>query len=143
MKNFQSISAPRTSAKLRKNNKKGRVTIVYKQNSSRCVLIDTELVETLGLKDIVKIAFAKKEKKLLLGSKIPGIKHEGYILRNRNAKERCIKKVIYSTQLVKEIIDVLQLDFAEKTSDTLYDLELINEEDNIIAVVGKGNRYGN
>lgn len=137
MKKIDNLVAPKSVAHEKKNNQKGNVTIVSKQGSSRCVLIDKELADELELNDKVVIAFQPEEKKILLGKKIPGIQHEGYFLRERIAKNMCTKKVIYNSGLVQEIIDILQLDFSEKTSVTLYGLELVSEEEDIIAVVGK------
>lgn len=128
-------SAPATSSKA--NNKKGICTIAFKPGSCKCIVFDISLAETLGLDDMVKVAFFKNPLGILLGKHIPGIEHEGYRLKERKSRGKASKKVLYNTPLVEEIIERFQLDFSDRTTVTFYGLEIEEIEDSLIAIIRK------
>lgn len=134
---FTNIVPPSEKAQVRKNNHKGVLTIVQKAGSSNCITFSLQLADVLGLTDKVIVGFLKEEKKILLGKKLPGINHDGYELKCRMSHGKCIKKVIYSAPLVREIIEMFQMDFSGKTTETLYDLNIEEEQGCKIAIIGK------
>ncbi len=135
--NLKKVTAPAHKAINRRNNRKGVLTIVKKQGSSHCIIFSVQLAEELDLEDRVVVGFDKEDEKIFLAKKLPGITHDGYELKCRMSKGKCIKKVIYSASLVREIIETLHLDFSKKTSVTLYDLELDDEAGYKIAGIGR------
>ena len=69
------------------------------------------------------------EGKIAIGEQLPN--NENYI----NIKLSKPKESIYSVGIVKEITDMYQLDFSSRISITFLDVEYIDYEEYVVAVV--------
>ncbi|MGV3026697.1 hypothetical protein ACED96_13350 [Clostridium thermobutyricum] len=69
------------------------------------------------------------EGKIAIGEQLPN--NENYI----NIKLSKSKESIYSVGIVKEITDMYQLDFSSRISITFLDVEYIDYEECVVAVV--------
>lgn len=72
------------------------------------------------------------EGKIAIGEQLPN--NENYI----NIKLSKSKESIYSVGIVKEITDMYQLDFSSRISITFLDVEYIDYEECVVAVVTVG-----
>ena len=98
--------------------------VVYSEDNSKRVTINKALSEALGLSDKVQVACIPANGTLLLGDKLP--ENTGFTL-NLSGKER---KIIYNAEFVKHIINIFNLDFSDKVSNSYHDIR-IDEVDGI------------
>lgn len=110
MKNF--VPADKSVTRGGKNRKKGSLTIINSAKNGKRLIISEDVVETLELKETVKIGFM--EKQLLLGTTLPGEKNE-YELKRQGKKF-----VVYSSELIAQITEHQKIDFTNRVSHTWY-----------------------
>ena len=67
--------------------------------------------------------------KIAIGEQLPN--NDNYI----KIKALKSKGVIYSAEIVKEITDIYELDFSNKTSITFLDVEYVKYEENVVAII--------
>ncbi|MEB4783509.1 hypothetical protein P5G60_17270 [Paenibacillus jamilae] len=84
---------------------KGVLTIVNTKANGKRILIASDVIKKMG--NPTQIHVALNDKGIVIGQSIA----ENYF----QLKDAANKKVIYSSQLVKEITDAFNLDFSEKT----------------------------
>lgn len=104
----------------------GVMSIVNAKTGKR-IMISREIMEKLNKPERVVISFA--EDKIAIGEQLPN--NYNYI----NIKVLKSKGVIYSAGIVKEITDLYELDFSNKTSITFFDVEYVKYEDNVVAII--------
>lgn len=127
MIDMKKLSALKTEVKIRDDSKergKGVLTIVYSKNGKRIEILEP-LVKELQLETTVQ--FGIIDKGLVIGERLPGIQQ---VITLKNSGK---KKVIYSSDLVREIIKELGLDFNNRVSLTLSGVELQECEGKMIA----------
>lgn len=101
-------------------------TLVFTKNSGKRLVFHKELVEALGLTDEAKIAYNTDG--LWVGKDLPGIE-VGFPLRDIDPG----KKVVYSSALIKDIIEKLGIEMEGKTSCNFYSIKLEQWEGDDIA----------
>lgn len=104
----------------------GVMSIVNAKTGKR-IMISREIMEKLNKPERVVISFA--EDKIAIGEQLPN--NDNYI----GIKVLKSKGVIYSAGIVKEITDLYELDFSNKTSITFFDVEYVKYEDNVVAII--------
>ena len=130
MKNLEGLRAPKGTQNLKKADGHGHLTIVNSRKNGKRIELLKPLTDLMKIEDEVKIGFI--ENCLILFP--TDAKVELPIFK---FKKVGTKKVIYSASLVQEIAEVLQLDFSERVSYTISQVE-IDEAFGVDAVFVKG-----
>lgn len=104
----------------------GVMSIVSAKTGKR-IVISKEIMEKLNKPERIVMSFA--EDKIAIGEQLPN--NDNYI----NIKVLKSKGVIYSSGIVKEITDLYELDFSNKTSITFLDVEYVKYEENVVAII--------
>lgn len=104
----------------------GVMSIIKARTGNRQTL-SKELLEELNNPEKVQIAFT--EDSVIIGEKLPN--NDNYF----SLKISGNKGIIYSTQLVKEIAELFDLDYSNKTSITFNEVEYAQNEGYPVAIV--------
>ena len=128
--------APKVTPKKKEDNKMvirnkgideaGVMSIVSAKTGKR-IVISKEIMEKLNKPERIVMSFA--EDKIAIGEQLPN--NDNYI----NIKVLKSKGVVYSSGIVKEITDLYELDFSNKTSITFLDVEYVKYEENVVAII--------
>ena len=102
------------------------MSIVSAKTGKR-IVISKEIMEKLNKPERIVMSFA--EDKIAIGEQLPN--NDNYI----NIKVLKSKGVVYSSGIVKEITDLYELDFSNKTSITFLDVEYVKYEENVVAII--------
>ena len=122
----QFIPADKSVTRGGKNRKKGSLTIINSAKNGKRLIISEDVVETLELKETVKIGFIGKQ--LLLGTTLPGEKNE-YELKRQGKKA-----IVYSAELISLITEHQGINFADRVSHTWYH-PILEEIDDVPVVI--------
>lgn len=104
----------------------GAMSIVNAKTGKR-IIVSREVMEKLNNPERVVMSFAVN--KIAIGEQLPN--NDNYI----KIKALKSKGVIYSAGIVKEITDIYELDFSNKTSITFLDVEYVKYEENVVAII--------
>ena len=104
----------------------GAMSIINAKTGKR-ITISNEIMEVLNNPSKVVISFT--ENRIAIGEQLPN--NDNYF----NIKILKSKGVIYSAGIVKEITNMYQLDFSNRTSITFSDVEYAKYEDNVVAII--------
>lgn len=104
----------------------GAMSIVNAKTGKR-IIVSREVMEKLNNPERVVMSFAVN--KIAIGEQLPN--NDNYI----KIKALKSKGVIYSAEIVKEITDIYELDFSNKTSITFLDVEYVKYEENVVAII--------
>lgn len=104
----------------------GVISIINAKSGKR-IIISNEIMEILN--NPSKIVMSFTEDKIAIGENLPN--NDNYF----NVKRMKSKGVIYSAGIVKEITEIYDLDFSNKTSITFFDVEYAKYEDNVVAII--------
>lgn len=104
----------------------GVMSIIKARTGNRQTL-SKELLEQLNNPEKVQIAFT--EDSVIIGEKLPNNDS------SLNIKRSGAKGIIYSTQLVTEIVDLFDLDFRNRTSITFNEAEYVLNEEYPVAII--------
>lgn len=104
----------------------GAMSIINAKTGKR-IIVSREVMEKLNNPERVVMSFAVN--KIAIGEQLPN--NDNYI----KIKALKSKGVIYSAGIVKEITDIYELDFSNKTSITFLDVEYVKYEDNVVAII--------
>lgn len=104
----------------------GVISIINAKSGKR-IIISNEIMEILN--NPSKIVMSFTEDKIAIGENLPN--NDNYF----NVKRMKSKGVIYSAGIVKEITEIYELDFSNKTSITFFDVEYAKYEDNVVAII--------
>lgn len=104
----------------------GVLSIINAKTGKR-IIISNEIMEILNNPSKVVMSFT--EDKIAIGENLPN--NDNYF----NVKRMKSKGVIYSAGIVKEITEIYELDFSNKTSITFFDVEYAKYEDNVVAII--------
>lgn len=107
----------------------GAMSIVNAKTGKR-IIVSREVMEKLNNPESVVMSFAVN--KIAIGEQLPN--NDNYI----KIKALKSKGVIYSAGIVKEITDIYELDFSNKTSITFLDVEYVKYEENVVAIITVG-----
>lgn len=106
----------------------GVMSIVSAKTGKKRIVISKEIMEKLNKPERIVMSFA--EDKIAIGEQLPN--NDNYI----NIKVLKSKGVVYSSGIVKEITDLYELDFSNKTSITFFlDVEYVKYEENVVAII--------
>lgn len=116
-KDLSKVMSPKTSSKLAKKGGKGYLTVVNSKKNGKRLEVLESLYQVLNIQDEIKIGFY--EQSILIAPVTAELSLPIYYLKDVGKK-----KVLYSAGLVAEIADVLGLDFSERVSITLSNVEV-------------------
>ena len=105
--------------------KGGVLTIVNSEKHGKRVVFSESFIETMELEDTVNIGFDGD--KLLVAKNVT---EEGRYRLYKHGK----KSVVYSAELVRKITEIMGLDFRDRVSRTLSDVDVTEYEGNQVAV---------
>lgn len=103
------------------------VLSIINAKSGKRIIISNEIMEILN--NPSKIVMSFTEDRIAIGENLPN--NDNYF----NVKRMKSKGVIYSAGIVKEITEIYELDFSNKTSITFFDVEYAKYEDNVVAII--------
>lgn len=117
---------------------KGIATIVNAEakNCGSRLVISKELEESLNLKGQLQIAIANDGNSIMLGESIDKTKPL-YSLRREKKDKASSRYVLYGKDIIMELTDKLHLDFSNSVSYTFYDVELVEINDTLVAILKK------
>lgn len=121
------VASPKTASVVSKK-RNGVITIVNSQKNGKRVEILEPLYQVLNFGDCIKLGFY--ENTILVAPEKANLQLPVYHLKKVGKK-----KVLYSSGLVAEIAGTLGLDFSEKVSITLNNVEVENYCDVDIAFI--------
>lgn len=104
----------------------GGFSIVKAKTGNR-ITISKQGYEHLGKPSTMKFAF--NDTSLIIGEKLPNNDNDF------NVKDSNGKAMVYSTPLVKEIVEAFELNFDNRTSMTFGDIQYTNNEDSQVIIV--------
>ena len=116
----------------------GSLTIVNSKKNGNRILFSKQLEEDLDLKNgEVQILASKEKCALLIGKKVPNAQ-KTYALRRLKSGDSKSRYVIYNKELMLAISEVLTLNFDNCVSHTLFDVEYLQYDDSLIALIKEG-----
>ncbi|WP_052414778.1 hypothetical protein [Paenibacillus sp. FSL R5-0345] len=121
--NFKPIAATHES---KGNGRPGVCSLVNADGNSKRFTISAKVMEQIGFPEQIQIGV--NEKGFAVGAKLPN-NETCFTL-----KQSGTKAVVYSSELVKELTSLFDLDFSERTSITFYEVTYLNYKDAVIAV---------
>ena len=107
--------------------KAGVLTIVNSQKNGKRIVLSKNLMQELDEPKEVQISYGSEA--IAIGSDISG--NDNYF----TLKPQKTKSVIYSSELVKEITELYDLEFVENVSQTFYQVQYQGEETSKIAII--------
>lgn len=134
---FTELNVQDTRRKPRKSGN-GILTIVNSDKNGNRILFSKQLEEDLCLTNgEVQILASKEKRALLIGAKLPNAQ-KAYTLRRLKRGDENSRFVIYNKSLMLAIAECLQIDFSECVAHTLYNVQYLEIEDSILAIVTEG-----
>lgn len=123
---FEDIIKPKESSINSSMGKPGVITIISSEKYGRRLSFPKNIIQKLELELEEKVELTLKNKKIYVGRRIPNSS-------TYNLKKSGGRKIIYSAPLVEQILEINNLDFSNKTSQTFYNVNFLKFEDDIIA----------
>ena len=137
LNSFVELNVQDNSKKPRKRGN-GILTIVNSEKNGNRILFSKQLEEDLCLTNgEIQILASKEKRALLIGAKLPNAQ-KTYTLRRLKCGDESSRYVIYNKSLMLAIAESLQLDFSECVAHTLYNVQYLEIEDSIVAIVKEG-----
>ncbi len=134
---FQELDAQDNTRKPRTRGN-GILTIVNSEKNGNRILFSKQLEEDLCLTNgEIQILASKEKRALLIGAKLPNAQ-KTYTLRRLKCGDEGSRYVIYNKSLTLAIAESLQLDFSKCVAHTLYNVQYLEIEDSIVAIVTEG-----
>ena len=118
---------PSESKSIKKGIAEAGVMSIINSKTGKRIIVSNEIMEKLNKPERVVMSFS--EDKIAIGEQLPN--NDNYI----NIKVLKSKGVVYSSGIVKEITDLYELDFSNKTSITFLDVEYVKYEENVVAII--------
>ena len=118
---------PSESKSINKGIAEAGVMSIINSKTGKRIIVSNEIMEKLNKPERIVMSFS--EDKIAIGEQLPN--NDNYI----NIKVLKSKGVIYSAGIVKEITDIYELDFSNKTSITFLDVEYVKYEENVVAII--------
>lgn len=125
MKSFEMLNCKQRNLKRKGGVKEGFVTIINSSKNGRRILLSSKLTSELHIENSVHIGFLDNQ----LAIKACSPEEEGAFMLKKHGK----KKILYSSEAVRRIVEQLRLDFKDRVSYTFYNVELDTYEDQIVA----------
>lgn len=137
LNSFVELDAQDNSKKPRKRGN-GILTIVNSEKNGNRILFSKQLEEDLCLTNgEVQILASKEKRALLIGAKLPNAQ-KTYTLRRLKSGDESSRFIIYNKTLMLSIADSLGLDFSECVSHTLYNVQYLEYNNSVVAIVTEG-----
>lgn len=109
----------------RRNSKNPGIVTIVNCDKSKRIELSTLLVSELHIENSIQIGFAGN---VLVIRACDSMEKNAFILKKHGKK-----KVLYSSDAVRQIVEQLGLDFKNKVSLTFYDVELVTYENQTVA----------
>ncbi|WP_242396684.1 amidophosphoribosyltransferase [Clostridium butyricum] len=103
------------------------VLSIIKAKTGNRITLSKALLDELNSPEKIQIAFTKDN--VIIGEKLPNNDS------SFNVKLSGTKGIVYSSGLVREISELFQLDFSDKTSITFNEVEYVSNEDYPVAII--------
>ena len=124
---FKDLRPPKTKGQNRGIPEAGVMSIINSQSNGKRIMLSKALMDKLNYPESLQFAFY--DNTLVIGEKLSENQGSFYI------REMSKRPVIYSSQLVKTITDVLGLDFSDRVSITLRDVIYESTGEATVAVI--------
>lgn len=116
-----------SQGKAKRTGKAGVVSIVNSKENGKRITLSKECWEKINKVSNVQVAFSDTQ--IAISEELPDNEHYFHV-RTYGAKG-----VIYSKDLVEEITELFALDFSDKVSITLYEVEYVKNGDHTVAII--------
>lgn len=136
LNSFSELDVKDNSRKPRKSGT-GVLTIVNSEKNGNRVTFSKQLEEDLNLQGTVQILASKEKTALLIGATVPNAQNTYTLRRLKNGDSKS-RYVIYNKGLMLAIADALSLDFSKCVSHTLYNVEYLECDNVLLALVTQG-----
>lgn len=134
---FQELDAQDNTRKPRTRGN-GILTIVNSEKNGNRILFSKQLEEDLCLTNgEIQILASKEKRALLIGATVPNAQNTYTLRRLKNGDSKS-RYVIYNKGLMLAIADALSLDFSKCVSHTLYNVEYLECDNVLLALVTQG-----
>ena len=118
---------PSESKSINKGIAEAGVMSIINAKTGKRIIVSREIMEKLNNPERIVMSFSGD--RIAIGEQLPN--NDNYI----KIKALKSKGIIYSAEIVKEITDIYELDFSNKTSITFFDVEYVKYEDNVVAII--------
>ena len=118
---------PSESKSINKGIAEAGIMSIINSKTGKRIIVSREIMEKLNKPERIVMSFS--EDKIAIGEQLPN--NDNYI----KIKALKSKGIIYSAEIVKEITDIYELDFSNKTSITFLDVEYVKYEENVVAII--------
>lgn len=125
--NSENFQASNSKSNSRSTSDAGAMTIVNSVKHGRRITIAKCVMD--ALKNCTSLQFSFNENSIAIAEKLPN--NESYFSLRKSGT----KSVTYSSQLIKEITDVFQLDFSSRVSITFHDVEYLDNGEYPVAII--------
>lgn len=134
LNSFVELDAQDNSKKPHKRGN-GILSVVNSKKNGNRILFSKQLEEDLCLTNgEVQILASKEKRALLIGAKLPNAQ-KTYTLRRLKCGDENSRYVIYNKSLMLAIADALELDFSECVARTLYNVQYLEYNNSVVAIV--------